>query len=52
MIKNKYLIMGAIVLMIPFTLAWSFNHINPWLTFGLAFLLILGVNQYFKNKNK
>ena len=52
MINNKYLIIGAIVLAVPFTIAWAFNHINPWLAFGISFLVILGFNQYFKNKEK
>lgn len=49
MVKNKYIIIGALVLTIPFILAWTFNHINPWLTFGLVLLILLGINQFIKN---
>jgi hypothetical protein len=50
MINNKYLILILIVLLSVFAIAWSFNHINPWLAFGLGFIIILGFNQYLKNK--
>jgi hypothetical protein len=50
MIKNKYLILGSVILLCIFAVAWSFNHINPWLAFGLGFVIILGFNQYLKNK--
>ena len=53
MINNKYLLIVALVLLIPFTIAWTFNHINPWMGFGLIFLILLTVNQLLKtNKNK
>jgi hypothetical protein len=52
MINNKYLILALVASLTVFGVAWSFNHVNPWLAFGLGFVIILGFNQYFKNKNK
>lgn len=52
MINNKYLILILIVFLSVFGIVWSFNHINPWVAFILGFIIILGFNQYFKNKNK
>ena len=52
MIKNRYLIILAMVLATPFIIGWTFNHINPWVAFGVAFAIILGFNQYLKNKEK
>ena len=52
MIKNKYLIIAALVLIFPFTIAWTFNHINPWVAVGLVALGMIVTNQYFQNKNK
>jgi hypothetical protein len=53
MINNKYILIVALVLLIPLTIAWTFNHINPWMSFGLIFLILLTVNQLLKtNKNK
>lgn len=52
MIKNKYLLMAAAAMSVPFILAWTFNHVNPWLAFGVALFLVLLINNYFTtNKN-
>jgi hypothetical protein len=52
MINNKYILIAALVLLIPLTIAWTFNHINPWMSFGLVFLIFLTINQLLKtNKN-
>lgn len=52
MIKNKYLIIAALGLASPFIVGWTYNHINPWVGFGIGFLIFLAFNQYFKNKEK
>jgi len=52
MINNKYILIAALVILIPLTIAWTFNHINPWMSFGLVFLIFLTINQLLKtNKN-
>jgi len=53
MINNKYILAVALALLIPLSIAWTFNHVNPWLGFGLFFLILLTINQLLKtNKNK
>lgn len=53
MIKINYLIIGVVLILItPLTIAWVFNHINPWVAFIIAFLIFLGFNWYFKNKKE
>jgi hypothetical protein len=51
MIKNKYILAVALILLIPLSIAWTFNHLNPWLGFGLFFLILLTINQLLKTNN-
>lgn len=53
MIKINYLIIGVVLILVtPLIISWTFNHINPWVAFIIAFLIFLGVNWYFKNKKE
>lgn len=52
MIKNKYLLVIIAVLIWGYSMIWSFNHINPWITFGAVALTVLIINNFTKTKNK
>ena len=52
MVKNKYYIMLAAVLAFFYFMGWSFNHINPWLAFGLGVTAIYFLNSYINKKRE
>lgn len=53
MIKINYLIIGVLLILVtPLSIAWTFNHINPWVGIIVAILIFVGFNLYLKNKNK
>jgi len=52
MFNNKYILIAALVLAIPMVIAWTFNHINPWVGFGVFFIIVLLINQSLKPKQK
>ena len=50
MLKNKYLILLFVVIAAIFFISWSFNHISPWIGFGLGAGFIYVAND-FLNKH-
>lgn len=52
MVKNKYYIMFVAVLAWIFLLSWSFNHMNPWIAFGIGFVALYFLNNYINEKRK
>lgn len=52
MVKSKYYIMLVAVLAFFFFMSWSFNHINPWVAFGLGILGIYFLNEYINKKRE
>lgn len=50
MIDTKYFLYALTLFVCIFAVAWTFNHFNPWVGIALAFIILLGINQYFKNK--
>lgn len=52
MIKQKHILLLALIGAIPLTIAWSFNHINPWVAFGIGLAIVLIINQAIKDNNE
>jgi len=50
--QNKYFFIICIVLALPFIVAYTFNHINPFLSIFLIIILLFIINNYYKNKTK
>lgn len=50
MINNKYILGLALTVASIFGIAWTFNHVNPWVGFLVGFAVILLFNQLVINK--
>jgi hypothetical protein len=50
MINNKYILGLALIMASIFGIAWTFNHVNPWVGFIVGFAVILLFNQLVINK--
>jgi hypothetical protein len=48
--KTKHLLIAAAIFSSPFFIAWSFNHIDPWVTMGAILAIVLLINHLYKNK--
>jgi Ca2+/Na+ antiporter len=51
--KNKHFLLLFALICTPIIIAWTFNHINPWIGMLLFFFVLFLINQYFnQHENK
>jgi len=46
--KTKHLLIAAAIFSSPFFIAWSFNHIDPWVAMGASLAIVLVANYLYK----
>jgi predicted membrane protein len=49
--QNKFFFIICFVLVLPFIIAFAFNHINPFLAIFLIIIILFIINNYTKPKN-